>query len=111
MNMYEAFGYLASLLVFLAFYMTAIVPLRAIALCSNVAFIVYGLGLDLVPVLALHLALLPVNAWRLWQVISSGTVVSEYASVRACGRCLMRFIEFRFTTGRTWRKRVGVGGT
>jgi hypothetical protein len=41
--------------------------LRAMAIASNVAFLVYGIGLDLVPVWLLHAVLLPVNCWRLWQ--------------------------------------------
>jgi CRP/FNR family cyclic AMP-dependent transcriptional regulator len=35
-------GYAASSLVFLTFYMKGMVPLRVIALCSNVAFLIYG---------------------------------------------------------------------
>ncbi len=67
MGLLDAVGYMASGLVFLAFCMKAIVPLRIVAVGSNVAFIAYGFGLDLVPVLALHCALLPMNCWRLWQ--------------------------------------------
>ena len=61
-------GYGASLLVFCAFYMKAMVPLRAIAIGSNVAFIVYGLGGGLYPVLVLHAVLLPLNCLRLVQI-------------------------------------------
>jgi hypothetical protein len=66
----DALGFLAAGLVFGTFYMKAMVPLRLMALCSNVAFIAYAMGLGLKPVLALHAALLPVNAWRLWQARS-----------------------------------------
>jgi hypothetical protein len=54
-------GYGASFLVFCAFYMKAMVPLRVIAIASNLAFVVYGLGHQLYPVLILHTLLLPVN--------------------------------------------------
>jgi hypothetical protein len=64
---YDALGFLAAGLVFGTFYMKSMVPLRFLALCSNVAFIGYAAGLGLTPVLVLHAALLPVNAWRLWQ--------------------------------------------
>jgi CRP-like cAMP-binding protein len=61
-------GYCASLLVFGAFYMTAMIPLRAIAIASNIAFIAYGFGHDLYPVLILHALLLPLNCLRLLQM-------------------------------------------
>ena len=61
-------GYCASLLVFGAFYMTAMMPLRAIAIASNIAFITYGFGHDLYPVLILHALLLPLNCLRLLQM-------------------------------------------
>ncbi|MCI0546485.1 MAG: cyclic nucleotide-binding domain-containing protein [Candidatus Rokubacteria bacterium] len=64
----EVAGYGASVLVFSAFYMKAMVPLRAIAIASNVAFIAYGLGADLYPVLVLHTVLLPLNCLRLLQM-------------------------------------------
>jgi hypothetical protein len=61
-------GYGASLLVFCAFYMKAMVPLRAIAIASNITFIVYGFGYHLYPVLILHALLLPLNGIRLVQM-------------------------------------------
>ena len=68
--MFDAFGYLASVLVFMAFYMRETVPLRVLALCSNVAFIAYAAGLHLTPVLLLHVALLPINTLRLRQAFA-----------------------------------------
>jgi CRP/FNR family transcriptional regulator, cyclic AMP receptor protein len=61
-------GYCASLLVFGAFYMTAMIPLRAIAIASNIAFIAYGFGHHLYPVLILHALLLPLNCLRVLQL-------------------------------------------
>ena len=58
-------GYVASSLVFLTFYMKGMVPLRVVALCSNVAFLIYGGMLHLVPIFMLHAALIPVNVRRL----------------------------------------------
>lgn len=60
-DLVDVAGYAASLLVFSAFYMTAMTPLRAIAIASNVAFIAYGLGRELYPVLLLHAVLLPLK--------------------------------------------------
>ena len=58
-------GYVASSLVFLTFYMRGMVQLRLIALCSNVAFLVYAGWLHLAPIFMLHTALIPVNLFRL----------------------------------------------
>jgi hypothetical protein len=46
----DATGYLASALVFAAFCTKEMIPLRVVGLCSNLAFIVYGLELDLHPI-------------------------------------------------------------
>jgi hypothetical protein len=69
MSGFEWVGYAASALVFLAFTMKGIVMVRLIALCSNFAFLTYGIGCHLLPIAALHLALIPVNCWRLWQAL------------------------------------------
>ena len=58
-------GCVASLLVFLTFYMKDMVPLRVVALCSNVAFLAYAAALHLAPIFILHSALIPINARRL----------------------------------------------
>jgi CRP/FNR family cyclic AMP-dependent transcriptional regulator len=58
-------GYIASGLVLVTFYMKDMVSLRVAALCSNVAFLIYGMGLGLIPVVLLHGALIPMNVWRL----------------------------------------------
>jgi len=60
-------GYCAAGLVFCAFYMKAMAPLRAVAIASNAAFIAYGILYALYPVLVLHAVLLPLNCLRLWQ--------------------------------------------
>ncbi len=63
----EIIGYLASALVFATFYMKTMMPLRAVAVASNVAFISYGYLGGMTPILILHMALLPLNLWRLQQ--------------------------------------------
>ncbi len=64
----QALGYLASLLVFSTFYMRTMLPLRYLAIASNVAFISYGVPLGLWPVVILHALLLPLNLVRLFQI-------------------------------------------
>jgi hypothetical protein len=61
-------GYAASALVFLAFYMKTMIPLRLVGIASNVAFITYAIGAQLYPVLLLHTILLPLNCLRLFQM-------------------------------------------
>jgi hypothetical protein len=47
--------------------MKRMVPLRVVAICSNVAFFTYGLLLHLMPILLLHALLMPINVVRLCQ--------------------------------------------
>src|SRR5262249_46022165 len=50
------------------FYMKTMIPLRAVAISSNVAFMTYGLVGHIYPVAALHAVLLPMNILRLRQM-------------------------------------------
>jgi CRP/FNR family transcriptional regulator, cyclic AMP receptor protein len=68
-------AWLAASLVFTSFFMKTIVPLRTVAIVSNMVFIGYALlGLHhgifdkVLPILVLHLALLPLNTIRLNEV-------------------------------------------
>ena len=65
MTLCDALGYLASGLVLAAFCMKEIVPLRMVALCSNLAFLAYGVSMGLMPIWLLHGLLLLMNSWRL----------------------------------------------
>jgi len=67
----DLIGYSASNLVLLTFVTKDMRRLRTIAIFSNIAFIAYGALAWLPPVLCLHLALLPLNLVRLWQVMHS----------------------------------------
>jgi hypothetical protein len=61
MHTAELVGYLASALVFATFYMKTMMPLRGVAIASNVAFISYGYVGGMAPILILHVALLSLN--------------------------------------------------
>jgi hypothetical protein len=68
-------AWLASGLVFCAFFMKTMVPLRVVAIASNFAFIGYsllgihyGIFEKVFPILVLHAALLPLNIIRLRQM-------------------------------------------
>lgn len=71
----QVVAWLAAGLVFASFFMKTIVPLRTVAIASNIAFIGYALmGLHfgvfdkVLPILVLHVALLPLNIARLREV-------------------------------------------
>ena len=64
----EGIGYLASLLVFCTFYTKTMIPLRCVAIASNVVFMTYGLSGRIYPVFVLHAVLLPLNCLRLQQM-------------------------------------------
>ena len=82
MRLCDTVGFLASVLVIAAFSMKDLASLRATALASNVAFLVYGIALGLAPIWLLHAILLPVNCWRLWQHISqNGETESKRSSL------------------------------
>ena len=70
MTAVDGLGFLAAGLVLLTFCMKRLVPLRAIAITSNLAFILYGYRAGIQPILVLHLVLLPVNLIRLLQALS-----------------------------------------
>lgn len=73
----DLLGYMAAGLVLVTFLAQSMTTLRAIAIASNVMFIAYALLAWLPPVLVLHALLLPLNAWRLWQVARSQPRESE----------------------------------
>jgi hypothetical protein len=82
-------GYVASLLVFCAFYMKTMIPLRSVAIASNVAFLTYGVAGHLYPIAALHAILLPLNFLRLRQMRSLIRRVKEAAGGSMSGESLI----------------------
>jgi hypothetical protein len=87
MTLSSDIGFVASGLVLAAFGMKDMVNLRVVAICSNFAFIAYALLLHLLPVLLLHVILLPLNSWRLVQALPrsdyklDGAVAAKLLSV------------------------------
>jgi hypothetical protein len=85
-------GYIASSLVFLTFYMKGMIPLRLVALCSNVAFLIYAFALHLAPIAILHGALIPMNVCRLisfWRGERAKLPVPDAARRRRTPSCMM----------------------
>ncbi len=84
----EALGWAAALLTMLTFISADMRRLRLLALVANAAFITYGSMAHLPPVMALHLALVPVNLWRLKQAFQAGapTPSTQSAPARRAAR-------------------------
>lgn len=97
----EITGYAASMLVFCTFYMKTMIPLRVVAIVSNVAFMLYAVGGRLYPVLILHVILLPLNCVRLIQMRTLIRKVREAAK----GDCSMEWL-IPYMQSRTLKKGV-----
>ena len=94
----ELAGYTASMLVFLAFYMKTMIPLRVVGIASNVAFITYAVGAQLYPVLILHAILLPLNSLRLVQMRGLIRRIRDAAHVDLSMEWLIPFMRHRTLT-------------
>lgn len=73
----EIFGYLGALLTLATFSMKTMLHLRVVGIVANLAFISYGILAGVHPVLLLHLSLLPLNAWRLHQLLALTRNIKE----------------------------------
>jgi hypothetical protein len=71
--MIDALGYAASLAVLATFPMRSMLPLRVVAIASNILFLTYGYLAHIPPVLFLHAMLLPINIVRLLALRGHGT--------------------------------------
>ena len=95
----ELAGYAASALVFLAFYMKTMIPLRIVGIASNVAFMTYAAGQHLYPVFILHAILLPLNCVRVFQMRALIRKVGEAVQGDLSMEWLMPFMRRR-----SWKK-------
>jgi CRP/FNR family transcriptional regulator, cyclic AMP receptor protein len=71
MTLSDIAGYVASTMVLLTFLTKDMRLLRVLAIFSNIAFVTYGMLVWLPPVFCLHLLLLPVNALRLREMLTT----------------------------------------
>jgi hypothetical protein len=69
MQVIELLGYLGAVLTLATFSMKTMLHLRVAGIVANIAFVAYGALGSVYPVLLLHLVLLPLNAWRLHQLL------------------------------------------
>ena len=78
----DGLGFVAAGLVLGTFCMKRLVPLRAMAIGSNLVFILYGYGAGIEPVLVLHVVLMPVNLIRLLEALRVGVPAIRLAAAR-----------------------------
>lgn len=87
----DTIGWVAAALMVATFSCREARALRPLAVATNVAFIGYGLMASLMPVLVLHLALLPINLWRCAQAYGVGAKALGEAAARG-GRVLCTIV-------------------
>jgi hypothetical protein len=68
-NWFDGIGYLGALVTLGTYSMKRMIPLRICGICANCLFIVYGLLAPVYPQLILHSILLPLNAFRLREML------------------------------------------
>ena len=96
MNRIDILGYAASVSVLATFCMSTMVPLRVIAIGSNVLFATFGALAHIYPVLVLHLILLPVNIARLIQILRLTRNISAAHALDLSVHSLLPFMSRRF---------------
>lgn len=96
----QLLAWIASGLVFASFFMKTILPLRMLAIAGNVAFILFALagirhGIfdKVLPVLVLHLSLLPLNLIRLREIRATLRGVREATSGEASLASLIPYMQ------------------
>jgi hypothetical protein len=82
MTRIDGLGFVAAGLVLGTFCMKRLVPLRTLAIGSNLAFILYPYAAGIEPVLVLHLVLMPVNLIRLLEALRAGAPAISLAAGR-----------------------------
>ncbi|MEH6836667.1 MULTISPECIES: Crp/Fnr family transcriptional regulator [Falsihalocynthiibacter] len=103
LNWIEAVGWLASFLTVASYSVGTMLPLRILAISSSICFALYSFSLQLWPLLAMELILLPINIYRFWQVLSLRVKVNykseksqfDFSVIKAYGK------QLHFTKGET----------
>jgi hypothetical protein len=91
--MYELIGYVASVLVAVSLMMSSILRLRLINLAGAVLFSVYGVLIGSVPVAAVNLFIVGVNAWYLYRMFGAREYF-QILEVESDSGYLRHFLEF-----------------
>jgi CRP/FNR family transcriptional regulator, cyclic AMP receptor protein len=105
----DVFGWLAGTLVLATFCLRTMLPLRCVAIASNLAFITYGLMAGALPIVVLHLALLPMNVVRLQEMRALARRVRRAARETPCLDALVPHGRVRRVAAGTALFRAGDG--
>jgi multidrug resistance efflux pump len=98
----ELAAWVASLLTFTTFYMKTMLPLRVVGILSNVAFLTFAVLENIVPVILLHGTLLPLNIFRLHQILKLVREMREASTGELAMDALVPFMsQRRFKAGDT----------
>jgi hypothetical protein len=98
----EALGYVAAALVVASSSMRMMVPLRVLAIASNLTFVAYGLAAGLLPIILVHSILASINSFRLWQLLRLVRSVARAARADLALDGLLPFMTARrFRAGET----------
>lgn len=73
-------GYAAVVSSIITSYMKTMIPLRVVSMICNTLFVIYAFAGHVYPTLFLNMILLPLNAWRLWEMIQLTRKVKAAAS-------------------------------
>lgn len=73
----EVVGWIGALVFIATCSMKTMVPLRTLGIVANVLFIVYGASMHVWPTLFVNSVLLPLNGWRLYQMLQLTRRVRE----------------------------------
>lgn len=73
----DVLGYVAAILTVATYSMRTMIPLRISGICANCLFIAYGYLIPAYPNLVLHSVLLPLNIFRLYQMLRLVSKVKE----------------------------------
>jgi hypothetical protein len=76
-RMIDLAGYAGSMMALLMFLLTKEMLLRVLGMFGHVAVVILSILVCLLPVLSLHLMLLPVNALRLWEILTGSFARTE----------------------------------
>ena len=90
----EVVGWLASIMTIATYSMNTMIPLRLFAIASSLCFAFYALALQIWPLLGMELVLLPINGYRLWQILTlrrrlsqgDGDAADPFAVVKTYGK-------------------------
>jgi CRP/FNR family transcriptional regulator, cyclic AMP receptor protein len=82
-SLIEAIGYCGTLATVATYSMRSIVPLRVAGIASSLFFITYAAIMGVWPMLLSEFVILPINCWRLYQVLRTGSAAAPPANLAA----------------------------